>query len=231
MLVQGFCVCEDVMSLRVGAAFAWLGLLWWAILAPFMATIGICESKKCFVWHDKPLVVRTVGQWLAQRGWFDGAVGDNLYFGYGRWFFVVYLCVALAVWAFWRRKTPAGRLARAGFWLLFASLIISALGDFASYGVGGMGAWIGADYAKLAWSWGFGVEVIAWLGIVLSSLLLGIACWRVLPRWLAMTIILGGLLMPVLLLDFWFMNYAPNTQTMPLVLAWAVIGGWMWRKK
>ena len=70
------------------------------------------------------------------------------------------------------------------------------------------------------------VEVLSWLGIVAGSVLYGLALLRArsLPRWMAVLLILGGLLMPVMFLDRGLIMYMPNAQTLPLIVAWTVLG-------
>ena len=188
-----------------------------------MATIWICSSA-CLVWSSRPLVVRTAGRWLVERGWLDLAAHESLYFAYGRLFFVVYLGIIAAVWvlrAAQARDAAATRAAgRIPVRLLIGSLAVACFGNVASYGVGVI--------SELAWSWGFALEVLSWPGVIVGSIWYGISMIRhkTAPAWVAALTILGGLLIPAAFLDQWIVTYMPNAQIVPLALIWAVIATW-----
>ncbi len=206
-------------SARWGGLGALLSGVIWVILTPLMATIGFCQGA-CPSWLDKPLVIRTLGPWLARRGLLTWASGEALYFAYGRFFFLVYLGIMAGVMGIHirARRGQSTQFARLRYQLLLAALGIAALGDFFSYGVGVV--------SETAWRIGFMVEVLSWLGIVAGSVLYGLALLRArsLPPWMAVLLMLGGLLMPVMFLDRGLIMYMPNAQTLPLIVAWTILG-------
>lgn len=209
---------------RLGATAAILSGMVWLALTPFMATIGLCHGTCRGLWAQHPLIVRTLGRAVTEWGWIPEGrdTGDVLYFGYGRWFVVFYLLLIVALLALRRAqiaiKAPAGRLDYWGYRLLLASLILAALGDFASYGLG--------VFSRFLWSNGFGVEVFAWLGVMVGSVMYGAALirQRVFHPIVGVSLIVSGLLMPLTILDRYLVVYAPNAQTLPLALAWTLIG-------
>jgi DNA repair protein RadC len=73
---------------------------------------------------------------------------------------------------------------------------------------------------------GFGVEVFSWIGIVAGSVAYEVALLRArtLPPWMAVLLMLGGLLMLVMFFDRRLIMYMPNAQTLPLVVAWMILG-------
>jgi hypothetical protein len=205
----------------IGAVASILSGLVWLTLTPFMATIGICGGS-CSSWADQPLVIRTLGRVVADQGWLSFAEADTLYFGYGRFFFLVYVLVVLGLIALHRaqmqRVVQQSRFAHRAYHVLLASLMAAALGDFTSYGIG--------VFSQTAWRYGFGVEVVAWLGIMLGSLLYGIALLQrhtVHPviGWL---LILAALLMPATFFDKILVHYAPNAQLLPFAVVWPIVG-------
>ncbi|NLG08280.1 MAG: hypothetical protein GX560_03350, partial [Deinococcales bacterium] len=54
---------RDALVSLGGAAAVLAGLIW-LVLTPFMATIWICDPV-CVDWAAQPLIVRTVGRFLA----------------------------------------------------------------------------------------------------------------------------------------------------------------------
>jgi len=208
-------------SVRIGAVSSILSGLAWLALTPFMATIGICQGI-CTSWADKPLVIRTLGRAVAHRGWLSFASPDTLYFGYGRYFFLVYALIIPGLIALHRlqiqRHGPPNQLARRAYLLLLVSLMVAALGDFTSYGIG--------VFSELAWRFGFGAEVLAWLGVMLGSLLYGIVLMRQ-PAFHPATgwlLVIAALLMPATFFDRILVHYAPNAQLLPFALVWPTVG-------
>ena len=195
----------------------------WLMVSPFMATIGLCNGI-CASWADKPLIIRAVGPWLAQQGWLSVAPGDVLYFTYGRYFVLVYVCIGLGLTGLHQLQTryvqSVNRFTRFSYWLLLGSLLIAAGGDFVSYGMGVI--------SPRAWRAGFGLEMFAWMGVIAGSVLYGIAMLRlhVLPPWTGWILMLGGILLPCMFFDRTFVMYWPNAQLLPYSFAWTILGGY-----
>jgi hypothetical protein len=210
-----------------GAYGSLLSLLAWWILSPLMATVGICTTQ-CYVWESKPLLVRTLGQYLAGFGVFRAENPDDLYFGFGSFFWIIYFGLVLTVYALHHFQLQRGAsstgLLRFGYWVLLIGFVICALGDFTSYGIGA--------FSKIAWSYGFGVEVFSWIAVSLGSICYAIASLRLklLPSWVAWLILLAGVLLPLTLLDFYLVAYAPNAQLLPVVHLWAAVGIYLLRQ-
>lgn len=211
------------VSPSYGGLFAVLSGLIWLTLTPLMATVGICDGA-CSRWDDKPVVVRIAGPFLADHGLLSFAPSDALYFTYGRFFFLVYLCAAIALAGLHRALLGGARgdrLARVGYRALQCSLLTAALGDFLSYGVGAVSA--------TAWRYGFGLEGVAWAGIVLGSILYGLAMARTrrMPLWTAVLLVAGAVLLPVMFLDRYLVMYWPNAQLLPFCAAWTAVGAYL----
>src|SRR5690606_39951022 len=74
----------------LGALAGVLAGVVWLVLTPFMATTWNCDGV-CTEWGGQPLVVRTVGRWLAGLGAFSPPVTSDPDFDYGRFFPLFYL--------------------------------------------------------------------------------------------------------------------------------------------
>jgi len=207
--------------IRIGAVSSILSGLVWLTLTPFMATIGICRGR-CASWLDQPLIIRTLGRAAADQGWLSFAAPDTLYFGYGRYFFLVYALIMPGLVALHRaqsqRVAQQHLLADRAYRLLIGSLMVAALGDFTSYGIG--------VHYEAAWRYGFGVEVAAWLGVMLGALSYGIAILRqrALHPFIGWLLILAALLMPATFFDRFLVRYAPNAQLLPFAVVWPIVG-------
>lgn len=208
-------------SLRQSGIFAVLSGIIWLLLSPLMVTVGICNGV-CLTWYDKPLIIRAFGPWLADQGWLSFAPGEVLYFTYGRFFFLVYLCISLGLAGLQRFQTSrapsVGRFTRFSYWFLLCSLLIAAFGDFLSYGIGVI--------SEAAWRNGFGLEMLAWPGIVVGSVLYGIAMLRLrrTPAWTALILMAGAILLPLMFFDQSLVRYWPNAQLLPYSFAWTILG-------
>ena len=214
--------------IRTGAFASILSGLVWLTLTPFMATIGICRGY-CPFWAGQPLVIRTLGRAAANQGWLSFAAPDTLYFGYGRFFFLVYVLIIFGVIALHRahiqRVAQPRQLAHQAYRVLLVSLIVAALGDFTSYGIG--------VFSQAAWRYGFGVEVVAWLGVMLGTLLYGIAILqrRAFHPVIGWLLILAALLMPATFFDRMLVHYAPNAQLLPFAVVWPIVGVYLFSSK
>ena len=196
----------------------------YAAVTPLMATVGFCQGA-CVTWLDKPLVIRTLGRWLANQGWFAAAPGQDLYFGYGRYFVLVYVFIIFGLIAFHllhkAKITSVSRGTRQSYQLLLYSLVLASFGDFVSYGLG--------VFSEAAWRLGFGLEVLSWIGVVEGSVRYGLTILRsgALPRWTGFTFMLTGLMIPVMFFDQGLIKYMPNAQMLPYTLGWMVLGGYL----
>lgn len=206
---------------RIGAYASILSGFTWLMLTPFMATIGICQGN-CPFWEGQPLVIRTLGRVAVDQGWLSLAAPDILYFRYGRFFFLVYVLIILGFiglhHAHRQRVIQSHQLNHRAYVMLLVSLIIAAVGDFTSYGIG--------VSSQAAWRFGFGVEVVAWLGVMLGTLLYGITillqhAFHPVMGWL---LILAALLMPATFFDRFLVHYAPNAQLLPFAVVWPIVG-------
>jgi hypothetical protein len=117
-----------------------------------------------------------------------------------------------------QRVAPQLQLARRAYLVLLVSLLVAALGDFTSYGIG--------VFSQAAWRYGFGVEMLAWLGIMLGSLLYGIALLQqhAFHPVLGWMLILAAILMPATFFDRILVHYAPNAQLLPFAVVWPLVG-------
>jgi hypothetical protein len=205
----------------IGAVSSILSGLVWLALTPCMATIGICGGS-CSSWEDQPLVVRTLGRVVADQGWLSFAAPDTLYFSYGRFFFLVYVLVILGLMALDRaqiqRVAQQSRRGNRAYQVLLVSLVVAALGDFTSYGIG--------VFSEAAWRVGFGIEMVAWFGIMLGALLYGIALLqrRAVHPTIVWLLIVAALLMPATFFDKILVQYAPNAQLLPFAVVWPIVG-------
>lgn len=73
----------DKLFRRWGGGTAVCSLIIWLILTPFMATIWV-YNRGFLIGERQPLLIRTIGHWLAERGAFSFANEDVVYFSYGR---------------------------------------------------------------------------------------------------------------------------------------------------
>jgi hypothetical protein len=216
---------SGVLSI-LGGVTAVLNFLVWLILTPFMATIWQYNGSLAPFWKFTPLVVRGIGRWWAERGAFTFAAPDIVYFSYGRYFFLVYLLIILGLVALHARLVTAvggevPRFYRRSYRLLLFSLLLACLSDFVSYGLG--------IFSDLLWSYGFGVELISLLGVLLSTLLYGVSLLRlrILPAWAGWLLMTAALLMPVMVVEQVLIAYWPNGPVLPISLAWAILGIYM----
>ncbi|HET9908718.1 MAG TPA: hypothetical protein VFQ23_18865 [Anaerolineales bacterium] len=206
---------------RIGAFASILSGVTWLLLTPFMATIGICQGA-CLYWQSQPLIVRTLGRAVANQGWLSFAEPETLYFSYGRYFFLVYVFMMLGLFALHRahsqRVIQPHQLDRRAYIVLLSSLIIAAVGDFISYGIGVV--------SQAAWRGGFGLEAIAWLGIMLGAFLYGLVILRhqVFHPVIGLLLILVTVLLPVTFFDRSLIQYAPNAQLLPFAVVWPILG-------
>lgn len=210
----------------IGGVAAILTGLIWLVLTPFMATAGICDPA-CADWSTQPMVVRTVGRYLAERGAFDLAGGTSAYFAYGRFFPLVYLGLALGLAALHgRRARSAAPITPALRWSYRAALgglVLAGLGDFASYVIG---AW-----SPTAWSVGFGVEVLAWLVAAPGLMAYGLVALRdgAFPTWVGWAVVAAGVGIPLAFLDSGLIRYMPNRHLLVAALMWTALGVFLLR--
>lgn len=206
----------------LGALAGVLAGVVWLVLTPFMATTWNCYGV-CTEWGGQPLVVRTVGRWLAGLGAFSPPVTSDPYFDYGRFFPLFYLLAIVTLRAFHRaqaRRASALRpLARWSFRAALAALVVGGLGDLAGYVVG--------RYVTAVWSAGWAVEALSWLLAVPALITYGAATLRqaAMPRWTGWALVVAGAGLVVFSFDFWLVAYMPNSPLLPLAATCSALGG------
>ena len=206
---------------RIGAYASILSGFTWLTLTPFMATIGICQGT-CPFWESQPLIIRTLGRTVANQGWLSFDRPDILYFSYGRFFVLVYVLLILGFIALHRAHIQCviqpHPLDQRAYFMLLVSLIIAAVGDFTSYGIG--------VSSQAAWRFGFGLEAVAWLGVMLGAFLYGLVILRqrVFHSVIGWLLILVALLLPATFFDRVLVQYAPNAQLLPFAVVWPIVG-------
>ena len=102
--------------------------------------------------------------------------------------------------------------------LLLISMSIVAIGDFVSYGLG--------VFSDVLWRFGFAVESLVFLIVLLGSIWYGAALLRA-NIGLSTSgglLIAASLLAPVMVLEDIFIGYLPNCPVLPYIVAWSVIG-------
>lgn len=208
--------------LRWGRGAAILSLVAWLIITPFMATVWVYGGGGLIIWERQPLLVRTIGRWLAERGAFSFAANEVVYFSYGRYFFLVYLLLIPTLMACHARYGGEDKGRQRWYKLLLFALLTASIADFVSYGLG--------IFSDVLWNGGFAVEMVAFLVIVVAMLGYGRSLLHQphAPRWLGRLLILAALLMPLMLFEPFLAAYLPNSPVLPLVLAWAIIGFHLW---
>lgn len=208
---------RNKMFWRWGEVGAVLSLIIWLILTPFMATIWVYDGGR-LIWEQKPLLVRTIGQWLAEQGAFTFAAEEVVYHSYGRYFFLVYLLLIPTVMAVHHRYATENKRHRRWYKILSYALLVAAVSDYVSYGLG--------IFSSFLWQMGFGLEMLALLVVIVASVFYGWACHQQAntPRWLGWLLIVSAILVPPMLFEPVLASYWPNSLVLPLVLAWAGIG-------
>ncbi|HZW27868.1 MAG TPA: hypothetical protein VFF08_05415 [Trueperaceae bacterium] len=194
----------------------------WLVLTPFMSTTWNCDGV-CADWSGQPLVVRTLGRWLADLGAFSPPVTSDPYWDYGRFFPLFYVLAVLTLAAFHRAQVRrAGRhalpLLRWSFLALLVGLVVSGTGDFAGYVLG--------RYVEPLWNVGWVVEFFAWLLVVPALVAYGVATLRqaVMPRWAGWALALAGVGMVLFGFDLWLVSYMPNAPLLPLAALCVALG-------
>jgi len=207
--------------LRWGGLFPLVGLLIWIVLTPLMATIWhFPNSNLDAFWQRTPFIVKSVGQFLVQQG--IDLNSESVYFRVGRYFFLIYLSMIVGLYAFHGRvKSEISAIPKSvsiSHKLLLISLSIVAVGDFISYGIG--------VFSDFLWSFGFAVESLVFLMVLLGSIWYGAALiWAKIG--LSATgglLIAASLLAPVLVFEDFFIGYLPNGPVLPYIIVWSVIG-------
>ncbi len=199
---------------ELGAVFS---LIIWLILTPFMATIWVYDGGR-LIWNQQPLLVRTVGRWLAEQGAFAFAAEEVVYHSYGRYFFLVYLLLIPTLMAVHHRYASENKRHRRWYKILSYALLLAAISDYVSYGLG--------IFSSFLWQMGFGLEMLALLVVIVASVFYGWG-WQQqanTPRWLGWLLIVSAILVPPMFFERALTGYWPNSPVLPLVLAWAGIG-------
>jgi hypothetical protein len=182
-----------------------------------MATIWVYNNGR-LLWERQPLLVRTIGQWLAERGAFDFAPEEVVYFSYGRYFFLVYLLLIPTLIACHNRYGGEAKGVQTRYIILRYGMLVAGVGDFVSYGLG--------IFSEILWRAGFGVEILALLVIIMATVGYGRSLLQqpLTPRWLGWLLIIASILVPAMFFEKFLTAYWPNSPVLPLVLAWAIVG-------
>jgi hypothetical protein len=207
--------------LRWGGLLPLAGLLVWIVLTPLMATIWNFPIYNLdAIWQRTPFIVRSVGQYLVEQG--IDLNSESVYFRVGRYFFLIYLSMTVGLYAFHNRVKSEIRAipnsVSISYRLLLISLSIVAISDFISYGLG--------VFSDFLWSFGFAVESLVFLIVLLGSIWYGAALIRA-KIGLSTSgglLIAASLLAPVLVFEDIFIGYLPNGPVLPYIVAWSVIG-------
>jgi len=194
-----------------------LSLIIWLVLTPFMATIWAYDNGR-LIWERQPLLVRTIGQWLAELGAFDFAAEEVVYFSYGRYFFLVYLLLIPTLMALHSRYGGANKGQQRWYKILRSALLIAGVGDLVSYGLG--------IFSEVLWRAGFGVETLALVMVVVATMGYSRSLHQQpsAPRWLGWLLTIAAILVPAMFFERFLTAYWPNSPVLPLVLAWAIVG-------
>lgn len=205
-------------SAIAGAA---LGLL----LTPLMAAVWSYD-RRFTPWATMTWVERTFGPTLESWGALSfGRSELGPYEVYGKGFFLVYLAMVPIVRLIHERFLR-GRSSRWELWtwrLMWASLLVAAAGDFASY----WGVSVPGPVGASLWGGGFGVELLAAAVLLVSTTIYGIVSLRlrILPVWASILLIA---VIPLAILTLGnVVAYIPNGFAVPLSIIWALIGVWL----
>lgn len=210
----------DPTIVRVAAI---IGALLAVAITPFMATASFIIQEDAGPWSEGLLVDRWFGPAFESAGLLTfGPSDDTPYEVYGKAFFLVYLLMLPAIFMAkpqFERSGLAHRIVRLGWSVMFWAAVAAMVGDFLSY----WGRSVPDPIGDALWSGGFGVEILAMLALILSTLVFSVAnLWAVeVPRRVSVILLVGVVLLaPVngLLTDYW-----PNALIFPLSIAWAVI--------
>ena len=172
-------------------------------------------------------VERTFGPGLESAGALSFGRADlGPYEFYGKGFFLVYLGMVPITWLVHQRFRKAGGHSRWELWtwrVMWVSLVVAAVGDFASY----WGVSLPGAVGEGLWSGGFGVEMLATAALLVSTTLYGALSLklRIAPVWASILLIAVIPLAAVTLGNV--VAYIPNGYAVPLSLVWAAISVWL----
>ena len=194
------------------------------VLAP-LATTAAAYQAWAGGWGRPPRGwVAAVGSTLGPLLTF--ATPSRVYQTYGRAFFFVFLFLVLALQGLHTRGGAAGgRLARYGFRIAFASLLLLLVANVGDY-------WLGTEIlGRRLWGASFAVTLLGLLLLLIASVLLGAAALRstALPRWSAWVLMIASPLGVVL--SFWGVKHIPSAPMLPLGIAWGLAGYSLWNQR
>ena len=207
---------------------ALVGLLGAAIgivLTPFMAAVWSYEPG--VVWSETTLVTRTFGPALESAGLLTFGAEGLPYEVYGKGFFLVYLLMIPVIRAVRPSSQPGGwttRLSLRSWRVVHGAAWVAAVGDSMSY----WGVSVPGAVGDSLWGFGFVVEILALLTLLVSTIVFSVSAWRgrVVPTWAGMLLLLAVL--AVVPVNAYVTSYAPNSVVVPLSIAWAAIGVRLW---
>jgi hypothetical protein len=200
------------------------------VLTPLMAAVWMYEPG--VVWSGSTLVERTLGPTLESLGALtfgsSGSWGDGLaYQVYGKGFFLVYLLMIPIIRIVRPDHIGSKRFLRQTRWIwtvLLVSVCASLAGDFVSY----WGKSLPGIAGEWLWGWGFMIEMIGIMGLLLATLAYGTLALftRLLSRWESTLLILA--VVAVVPFSKFVVDYWPNALVVPSSIAWAAIGICRW---
>lgn len=214
-------------SVRFASLSAIAGTALGIALTPFMAAVWAYNPPFTTPWATMTWVERTFGPTLEAWGALSfGRSELGPYEIYGKGFFLVYVAMVPIVRLVHERYRSRGGDSRWELWIwrvMWASLIIAAIGDFTSY----WGVSLPGAIGDVPWSVGFMVEMLAALVLLLSATLYGLVSLRlrVVPLW-ASVLLIAVIPLAILTLSN-VVEYIPNGFVLPLSITWAAVGVWM----
>jgi hypothetical protein len=193
------------------------------LLTPPMASIWAYDPPST-PWASMHWVERTFGPTL--EGW--GALsfrwsGRDPYELYGKGFFLVYAAMApmlRLVHQRYKSRSDASRWENRVWRVMWSSLLVCAVADFASY----WGVSIPRPFGEALWGGGFLVEMIASALLLTSTTAYGALSLRlhIVPVWTSLSlaaVIPFAVVMLVIVVE-----YIPNGYAVPLSVIWAAYG-------
>jgi hypothetical protein len=192
-------------------------------VTPFMVSVWVFEPSVS--WDSTPLLTRLVGPTLESSGALSFGSGDAPYDVYGKTFVLVYVLILPIVRYIHvlQSRSPLPKWEQRTWRILWIALIAAAVGDGVSY----WGISVTDPVGEELWGWGFLIEMLALLVVLVSTTLYGIISLRIrlIPMWASVLltaiapIAIGTLVIVT--------DYVPNAFVVPMSIIWATIGAWV----
>lgn len=203
------------MSLVRWSGFvAMLGGVLCVLLTPIQASIYSGDESPPLVLTARPLLDAADRLHAA----FGPRLDLNMYYFYGRMFFLVYLAAIVGLVGLHTLHSRGVRRERMWFRLVVGGLVLALVGDVVAYW-GGRGDISESPVQGL----GFTVEMLAVLVVLIGSVFYGRITLRenVIPNWAAWLFPIAG---PTAILVVLLTGYIPHGAMLPFSLATAVAG-------